>query len=253
MFQNNDHPHQGQPVLEKGKPLDQAKGAVILIHGRGASADSILTLYDELMHLEESAGARKEGAAGARKETTAGSQVSAADPQNGGASVADLAWMAPQAANHTWYPYPFMSPLEQNEPWLESALQVMDELITKALGAGIPKERIVLAGFSQGACLSTEFAARNADRYGGVVALSGGVIGPDVDYSRYRGSMKKTPVFIGCSDIDSHIPEHRVQDTAGVFENLGADVTKKIYPGMGHTVNEDELHHFRNMLHNLPV
>ncbi len=216
LFENQSHPHDGQPVLEKGKPLSEAAGTVILIHGRGASADSILSLYKELELLHP--------------------------------SVQELAWLAPQANNHTWYPYTFLSPTDQNEPGLSSGLKVIGELVEKAESAGIPKEKIVLAGFSQGACLSLEYAAQNPDRYGGVVALSGGLIGEEVDRDRYRGSMKHTPVFIGCSDYDPHIPEHRVHESADIFERLDADVTKVIYEGLGHTVNREELEHFRDVL-----
>ena len=211
IFDNTNHTHQGQAVNEKGKALDQASAAVILIHGRGASAQSILSLADEV-------------------------------------DQPDAAWLAPQASNFTWYPYSFLAPIEQNEPGLSSGLQVIAELIEITGKAGIPKSKIVLAGFSQGACLSLEFAARHPARYGGVVALSGGVIGPEVEHGRYQGDMEQTPVFLGCSDYDHHIPEERVHESAGVFQRLGADVTKKIYEGLGHTVNEDELNHFREIL-----
>ncbi len=211
IFDNMKHPHEGQPVLEKGAPLDEAKGAVILIHGRGASAESIMSFYDSL---------------------------------NG----SGLSWLAPQANHSTWYPYTFLSPIEQNEPGYSSALQIIADLVDKVTGAGIPKEKIILAGFSQGACLASEYAARNPDRYGGVVALSGGLIGDVIEQDRYQGSMDGTPVFLGCSDIDHHIPEERVHETADVFNRLDAKVTKKIYEGMGHTINEDELQYFQNFL-----
>ncbi len=211
IFDDTTQPHQGQPVIEKGKALDEAKAAVILIHGRGATAESILSLADDVNQPE-------------------------------------AAWLAPQASKYTWYPYSFLAPTEQNEPGLSSGLQAIGELIEKVEEAGIPKEKIVLAGFSQGACLSLEFAARNPARYGGVVALSGGVIGPQVENGRYQGSMNGTPVFFGCSDYDHHIPEQRVHESADVFERLEAGVTKKIYSGLGHTVNEDELNHFRNII-----
>lgn len=211
MFDDTSKPHQGQPVIEKGIALDQASTAVILLHGRGASAESILTLADEVHRAE-------------------------------------AAWLAPQAVHYTWYPFSFLAPIEQNEPGLTSALEMLSELVERIEGSDIPKSKIILAGFSQGACLSLEFTARNPARYGGVVALSGGVIGPEVEQDRYNGDMDRTPVFLGCSDYDHHIPEKRVHETADLFERLGARVTKKIYPGLGHTINEDELDHFRKVL-----
>ncbi len=214
IFDKTSNPHRGQPVIEKGKLLKEADVAVILVHGRGATAESILMLADDI------------------------------DRQ-------DAAWLAPQASNYTWYPYSFLAPIDQNEPGLTSALELLSEAVAKVEEAGIPKERIVLAGFSQGACLSLEFAARNPARYGGVVALSGGVIGPELDHGRYKGDMAKTPVFLGCSDYDHHIPEERVHETADLLEQLGARVTKKIYTGLGHTINEDEKKHFRSILDDL--
>jgi len=211
IFDNTTRPHEGQPVIEKGKMLREAKAAVILVHGRGATAESILTLADEI-------------------------------------DRPDASWLAPQAANYTWYPFSFLAPLEQNEPGLSSALALLSEVVAKIEEAGIPKNKIVLSGFSQGACLSLEFAARNPARYGGVAALSGGVIGPELDNERYRGDMEQTPVFLGCSDYDHHIPEERVHESADLFGRLGARVTKKIYTGLGHTVNDDELNHFRNIV-----
>ncbi len=208
IFDKTSSPHQGQPVIEQGKPLKEAAAAVILVHGRGATAESILTLAGEV-------------------------------------DRPDAAWLAPQAANYTWYPLSFLAPDDQNEPGLGSALELLSVVVAKVEEAGLPKEKIILAGFSQGACLSLEYAARNPARYGGVVAFSGGVIGPEVDEDRYTGDMAQTPVFLGCSDYDHHIPEKRVHESANLFERLGARVTKKIYPGLGHTINEDELAHFR--------
>lgn len=229
MYPDSEQSHQGQPVIEKGKPLDKARGAVILMHGRGASAQSIMLLYQELRNFE----------------------VPGTQPGSSGPPANDLTWLAPQANRNTWYPHPFLSPREHNEPELSSALNVMGELIDKVLTAGIPKDKIILAGFSQGACLSLEYAARNPDLYGGVMALSGGLIGEKLDNDRYRGSMKKTPVFLGCSDYDPHIPESRVHETADVFERLDAAVTKIIYKGLGHTVNRDELGHFQSLVQNI--
>jgi len=203
--------HRGQPVLAAGRPLADADAAMVLVHGRGGSAEDILGLAADLDRPE-------------------------------------LAYLAPQAAGHSWYPYSFLAPLEQNEPGLSSALDQLGALVAHLEHAGIPAERIVLLGFSQGACLSLEFAARNAKRYGGVVALSGGLIGPPGTPRDYSGTFNGTPVFLGCSDRDPHIPKDRVDESAKVFERMGATVTERIYPWMGHTVNEDELDFVRGLL-----
>ena len=205
-------PHAGQPVRTSGVPAEEATAALVLLHGRGASAESILTLTDELGDLS------------------------------------GFAYAAPQAAGHTWYPYSFLAPLEQNEPWLSSALEAVGAVVSGLEEAGLDASRIVLLGFSQGACLALEFAARHARRYGGVVAFSGGLIGPDGTPRDYAGDLGGTPVFLGCSDVDPHIPAGRVHESADVLERLGADVTKRIYPGMGHTVNDDELAWARALL-----
>ena len=218
MFSKNDKPHQGQPIISKGKALADANAVVILIHGRGATAESILALADELLN--------------------------ASHPHEFG----NLAWLAPQAHNCTWYPHSFLAPVDENEPFLSSALEMTSELIRDIEASGVPREKVLLSGFSQGACLSLEFAARNPARYGGIVALSGGLIGADVDETRYSGSLEGTPVFLGCSDFDPHIPEERVHASAGLLRKQNAVVTKKIYKGLGHTVNEDELSVFRSML-----
>jgi phospholipase/carboxylesterase len=204
-------PHQGQPVLIAGEPLESARAAMILAHGRGASAEDILTLVPEL-------------------------------------NQAGFAYLAPQAAGYTWYPYPFLAPLSSNEPWLSSALAVIASLLEKVAEAGIPAERTILLGFSQGACLSLEFAARNARHYGGLAGLSGGLIGPDGTPRDYQGSLGGTPVFLGCSDVDLHIPKERVQLSAEVLQRLGGNVTMRLYPGMGHMVNEDEIQFVRGMM-----
>lgn len=200
----NQGPHQGQRVAVAGVALAEATAAMILVHGRGASAENILELADLLPH-----------------------------PQ--------MAYLAPQAADYTWYPYSFLAPLAQNQPNLDSALQVLADLVAEIEAAGIPAARIVLGGFSQGACLASEFAARHARRYGGLLIFSGGVIGPPGTPCDYDGSLDGTPVFIGCSDRDMHIPKERVDETAVVLESLGAAVTKKIYPNMGHTIIQDEI------------
>ncbi|HXG54211.1 MAG TPA: dienelactone hydrolase family protein [Vicinamibacterales bacterium] len=196
--------HAGQPVLRKGPASAQARIAVVLVHGRGDSAAGILGLVDEF-------------------------------PQT------DVTWVAPQAAGHTWYPFSFLSPMEQNEPGLSSALGVIGSLVQMLEADGVPADRVVLMGFSQGACLAQEFAARHARRYAGVVGLSGGVIDPSGTPRTYPGSFDSTPVFLGCSDMDPHIPLERVNESAHVFRRMGAEVDERIYPRMGHTVNADEI------------
>lgn len=203
--------HQGQPLLQRGALLGEARAAMVLVHGRGASAADIMTLADELPYP-------------------------------------DFAYLAPQAAGGTWYPNRFMAPIASNEPWLSSALQVLADTLASLEAAGLPPERTILLGFSQGACLATEFVARNARRYGGVVGLSGGLIGPTGTPRDYPGSLDGTPVLLGCSDVDPHIPVGRVHETAEVLRRLGAAVDERIYPGMGHTVNEDELAAVRAMM-----
>ncbi len=196
--------HRGQPVLHIGPPLAGARAAAILIHGRGATAESILGLGDDL-------------------------------------DQPDVAFLAPQAAGRAWYPHRFLEPLASNEPWLSSALAVVARLLAEAGSAGLPPERVALIGFSQGACLALEFAARNPRRYGAVVALSGGLIGPSAREWHHTGSLDDTPFFLGCSDVDAHIPLSRVQESSEAMAALGGAVTQRIYPGMGHTVNDNEL------------
>ena len=184
---------------------------MVMVHGRGATAESILELRRELGHP-------------------------------------DLAYVAPQAAGSSWYPYSFLAPMEKNEPGLSSGLARLGEALGELEAAGIPPERTILLGFSQGACLALEFAARNVRRYGAVVGLSGGLIGPPGTPRDYDGSFAGTPVFLGCSDRDPHIPRERVDETAEVLRAMGADVTERIYPAMGHTVNEDELEFVRGII-----
>jgi phospholipase/carboxylesterase len=197
-------PHQNQPTMTAGARLEDAEAAVVLVHGRGATAQSILQMADEF---------RREG----------------------------VALLAPQAAGNEWYPNSFLAPVESNEPGRTSGLEAIAAAVDGAVAADIPVDRIMLLGFSQGACLASEFLARHPDRFGGLAALSGGLIGESIDPTEYDGDLEGTPVFLGCSDVDPHIPEERVHDTADVFERLGADVTTRIYEGMGHGVNEDEL------------
>jgi predicted esterase len=187
---------------------------MILLHGRGASAQDILSLANEL-------------------------------EQPG------FAFLAPQAAGNTWYPNRFTVPTEQNEPWLSSALTVIGELMSYVVSSGIPPERTMLLGFSQGACLALEFAARNARRFGGVIGLSGALIGPDGAPRNYAGSLESTPVFLGCSDVDFHIPRERVDRTAEILRALGGNVTERIYPNMDHTVNQDEIDFVGQMMKTL--
>jgi predicted esterase len=210
----NRSPHQNQPVLAAGEKLETAQAAMLMVHGRGASAQDILSLSSEL-------------------------------------DLPGFAYLAPQAAAGTWYPYRFLEPVEVNEPWLSSALAQLESLLAMIQKAGIPSERTILLGFSQGACLAVEFAARNAQRFGGVVALSGGLIGVQVDTSQYSGNLNGTPVFLGCSDIDPHIPQMRVKETAQALQALGGEVTMQFYKGMGHTVIQDELDHVRKMMSQL--
>ena len=197
-------PHQGRPVLAAGVPLDRAQAAMILIHGRGATAESILDLAAEV-------------------------------------DRPGFAYLAPQAAGNTWYPNSFLAPIPSNEPGLSSGLAVIDGLLAHLAAAGLPPERTILLGFSQGACLTVEYVARHARRYGGVAGLSGGLIGPDGTPRDYAGSLAGTPIFLGCSDVDFHIPTERVEESAAVLRRLGGDVTMRLYPNMGHTVNADEL------------
>lgn len=197
-------PHQDQHTISYGSILDDAEAVMIMLHGRGSSAHDILSLAYEI-------------------------------------DIAELSYLAPQAYKNTWYPYSFLSPIEQNEPELSSALTLVDSTVEMVLQKGIKSEQIYFLGFSQGACLSLEFAARNPKRYGGIFGLSGGLIGPEVNYAKYSGNLEGTEVFLGCSDIDPHIPLQRVNETEEVFKKLNANVTKRIYNGMPHTVNMDEI------------
>lgn len=197
-------PHQGLPLRRAGAPLDKARAALILLHGRGASPEDILALGSEI-------------------------------------ATPALALLAPTAAGGTWYPYSFLSPLERNEPGLSSALAAAGSALAAAAVAGIPPARTILLGFSQGACLALEYAARNARRYGGVVGLSGGLIGPPGTSRAYQGSLAGTPVFLGCDERDPHIPKERVEESGVVLQKLGAETTVRIYRGLGHSVNLEEL------------
>jgi len=207
-------PHVGQPIVTLGKPLEASRAAMIMIHGRGAAPQNILELSDAFGHP-------------------------------------GFTYLAPAAAGHTWYPHSFLADTARNEPGLSSGLQVIERLVGEVVRHGIAKENILLLGFSQGACLAAEFAARHADRYGGVLIYSGGLIGPPGTTWVYDGSFDETPVFLGCSDVDAHIPRQRVDESAAVFERMGARVTKRIYPGMGHLINQDEIDFTRALMQQL--
>jgi len=196
--------HDSGPIESHGPALSGATCGLILLHGRGAGAADIMAL---------------------------GRRIA---PELCGV-------LAPEASGNTWYPVSFLMPREQNEPDLSDALARIASMFATMADAGIPREKIVLGGFSQGACLSLEYVARNPGRYGGVFALSGGLIGPHIDAHDYNGLLERTPVFIGCSDIDPYIPVERVRESAAVMEHLGAEVDLRIYPGIAHTVVEDEL------------
>jgi predicted esterase len=187
---------------------------MLMIHGRGARAEDILSLADQF-----------------------------AQP--------GFAYLAPQATGNTWYPNRFLAPLEENEPWLSSALEFVGDVMGQIVAAGIPAERTILLGFSQGACLTLEFAARNARRYGGIVGLSGALIGPDDTSRDYPGSLAGTPVFLGCSDVDFHVPKERVNETAEVMRKMGGKVTERLYPNLDHTINQDEIDFVRGIMNSV--
>ncbi|SFR96424.1 phospholipase/carboxylesterase [Halomicrobium zhouii] len=199
-------PHQNQSLVTAGAPLRAADAAAVLVHGRGATADSVVRLADEFYRH-------------------------------------GLALLAPQAERNRWYPNSFLAPVESNEPWLSSGLQAIDDAVAEANGAGISTDRILLFGVSQGACLVSEFAARDPTRYGGLVAASGGLVGPDIDTDQYRGerSLDGTPVLVSGTAEDPHVPAKRLRETATVFERLGGDVTERIDEGDGHGVSDADL------------
>ena len=208
---NGPDPHKGQPLIHSGADLADAKLAMIMLHGRGASARDILSL-SEIIDLD------------------------------------GIAYLAPDAADSSWYPLSFLAPLEDNQPGVESALRLIADILGMAIVNDLTPDRVAILGFSQGACLALEFAARHPDRYAGIFALSGGLIGDTIDESRYRETLEETPVFLGCSDIDPFIPLERVQESSIVMRRLGADVTERIYPNLAHTVNDDEVRQIRTIL-----
>jgi phospholipase/carboxylesterase len=199
----------GQRVLEGGEPLNSARAAMILLHGRGATAEDIMTI--------------------------------AFDAQAPG-----WVYFAPQAAGSAWYPNPFTAPIESNEPYLSAALNMITNLVER-IEASVPAHRMMLLGFSQGACLTLEWAARHARRFGAIAGLSGGLIGPDGTARDYPGGFDGTPVFLGCSDVDPYIGKDRVEEAAQVLERMGAAVDLRLYPGMGHLVNGDEIAALRDL------
>jgi predicted esterase len=207
-------PHQGQPLVRAGAPLIEARAVMVMVHGRGAAARSILEIADA-------------------------------------AATPGFAYLAPQAGGNTWYPNRFLAPIATNEPGISSGMQAIEDALALVAEAGIPTSRVILLGFSQGACLTLEYVVRHAQRYGGVVGLSGGLIGPNGTPRDYPGSLDGTPVFLGCSDIDPHIPLERVHETATVMERLGAEVDVRIYPDMDHTVNDDEIAALRDLMQSL--
>ncbi len=207
-------PHRNQRVVTEGRSLEEADAAMVLVHGRGATPESIVRLAGQL-------------------------------------DAPNFAFLAPAAAQRTWYPQSFLAPIEENEPYLSSALELLGSVVERVTKAGLGAECVMLLGFSQGACLTSEFVARHPSRYGGVAALTGGLIGPDGTPRNYSGSLDGTPVFLGTSDSDPHVPKARVDETAEVLTQMGAQVTKRVYPGMGHTINDDELSHVQQMVDEL--
>lgn len=203
-------------IISTGKKLEAAKKALILLHGRGASAEDILTIARYL-------------------------------------DVEDYALLAPQATNHTWYPYSFLVPKNQNEPWLSSALELITDIVDDINQAGIPKEQIYFLGFSQGACLTLEYVTRNATKWGGAVAFTGGLIGDKIDPENYKGDFQNTPIFIGTSNPDPHVPVERVKETTMFLKKMNASVTEKIYQDMGHTISEDEIDKANQLVFNHQV
>jgi phospholipase/carboxylesterase len=201
-------------IVRAGEDLARANAAVVLLHGRGATATGMLGFADEF-------------------------------------AVPGIAYVAPQAPGMTWYPQSFLAPLAANEPALSRAITIVGDVVADLVAQGIAHERIVLTGFSQGACLALEYAAQRARRWGGVVAFTGGLIGPDGTPRDYSGTLQGTPVFLGSSDVDAHVPLERVHETADVLQRLGANVVTRIYPGMGHTIVPDEIAHARALLQGL--
>lgn len=203
-------------VLLKGNKLGDAEKVLIMIHGRGARAEDILTLADYL-------------------------------------NVKNFTLLAPQATGNTWYPYSFLAPPHMNEPWLSSALSVLSEIVDDVKDSGVDGQNIYFAGFSQGACLTLEYVARNAEHYGGVAAFTGGLIGDTIYEQNYSGDFESTPIFIGSADPDPHVPVQRVKDSVAVLKKMNASVEVKIIPGMGHTINDEEIQLANKMVFDLKM
>lgn len=200
-------------IIKEGKDISEATKILVMVHGRGGSAQDILSLGS---HLE----------------------------------VKDFALWAPQATNSTWYPYSFMAPPAENEPWLSSALDLLKGIVNEIMSNGISTENIYFLGFSQGACLTLEFVTRNADQYGGVVAFTGGLIGDKIYPENYKGGFNGTPIFMGTSNPDAHVPVERFYATANILKNMNASVTEKVYDNMGHTINQDEINLANSLVFN---
>jgi phospholipase/carboxylesterase len=207
-------PHQGQPVFTSGAPLTKATAAMVMVHGRGATPADILSLAEEF-------------------------------------EAPDVAYLAPQAADGEWYPRRFNAPISNNQPWLSSALTAVGDVLASVAEAGIPPERTMLLGFSQGGCVALEYAARNPHRYGGIIGLSAALIENGDTQRYYIGSLSRTPVFLGCSEVDPHIPKERVERTADLLRRLAGKVTLRLYPGMRHVVNESEIDFVKGMIEHI--
>ena len=203
-------------IVKAGKEISSASKVLIMLHGRGGSAEDILSLANEL-------------------------------------NVKEFTLMAPQATNNSWYPYSFIAPPSQNEPWLSSALTLLKELVDDLNGRGISSESIYFAAFSQGACLTLEFVARHAKKYGGVAAFTGGLIGDKIYSENYSGDFKDTPIFIGSSNPDPHVPVERVDTSTNILKSMHAAVTQKVYNNMGHTINMDEIDNANALIFNMNV
>lgn len=206
-------PHGEQPIRREGAPLEAVGRAIVLLHGRGASAEDILSLGRELC-----------------------------------AGSSDVALLAPQAAGHTWYPESFMAPVNRNEPWLSSALGLLERILDQVVEAGVPRERTTVAGFSQGACLASEYVARHPARYGALLAFTGGLIGPPLTDFPHQGDLEETPVYLSAGDTDPHIPWRRVEATREVLERMRGRVTMRRWPGRPHTILPEEIEEARAML-----
>ncbi|MCM3713368.1 dienelactone hydrolase family protein [Alkalihalobacillus oceani] len=206
--------HLQQPVVRRGPAVSEAQAVVFMVHGRDQTTEYVLNLVDRIQ-------------------------------------LPDVHYVAPQAAQNSWYPVGFMKEIAENEPYLSYALDCYEQRISELVAEGIPKSKIVLLGFSQGACLTAEFAVRRPERYGGIIVYTGGVIGPDGTKWNSQGSFQNTPVFLGSSDVDEWVPEQRIHDTAAIFNKLGAQTKTVIYKGMGHEINDDEIDFARELIRNV--